>query len=268
MLLSCLDFARLELATTLERVHSLENVLAEKDKSYTALKVETVKLKAEKEELSRMLENDKARTPEICIPLNDAANNGTALWDKKVNSNLNAINEVPCNNEQLEALHKEISAAKLTEESLRNYIILLEEDKELIDKELEDARKKLVGNESVINDLRAEIKEKMVSLDSLVNLLECQKRDHLNEIGSKNDQINVQKKELLQLQKKIQTETDRADDSKQEYDKSLDTISKLKGENLKLKMEATQTNALFIAMRVELQNALNDLAKYQHEQKM
>ena len=42
------------------------------------------------------------------------------------------------------------------------------------------------------------------------------------------------------------------------------TISKLHAENIRLEEEALEKNALFIAMKVELQNALNELSDYNH----
>mmetsp|Transcript_36173 Transcript_36173/g.76024 ORF Transcript_36173/g.76024 Transcript_36173/m.76024 type:complete len:688 (-) Transcript_36173:33-2096(-) len=160
-----------------------------------------------------------------------------------------------------ETLRKELLSAKETEESLRNYIALLEEDKETMDKELEDARQQTEKYaekcDELTTNLGSDVKEQKLAIDSLVGLLEHQRQDHERDTADQHDEIRFLKKELSELQLKIQTDLDGTSQSND------DTIAKLEAENASLRAEASTGNELCLAMKVELQNALNELAEYQ-----
>jgi len=160
-----------------------------------------------------------------------------------------------------ETLRKELLSAKETEESLRNYIALLEEDKETMDKELEDARQQAEKYakkcDELTTNLGSDVKEQKSAIDSLVDLLERQRKDNETDTADLHDEMRFLKKELSELQLKTQTDLDGTSQSND------DTIVKLEAENARLRADASTGNELFLAMKVELQNALNELAEYQ-----
>mmetsp|Transcript_15052 Transcript_15052/g.32642 ORF Transcript_15052/g.32642 Transcript_15052/m.32642 type:complete len:898 (-) Transcript_15052:175-2868(-) len=146
------------------------------------------------------------------------------------------------------------STAKKSEASLRNYIALLEEDKAVQDKELEDARRQAEKYakkyDTLTVNLRADVKEQKLAIDSLVDLLERQRQNHTKEMVEQNDEIGLLKKQLVDLQV--------------EHQKELDKMICVKAENAVMKADASTRIEIFLAMEVELQNALNELAEYQH----
>ena len=101
----------------------------------------------------------------------------------------------------------------------------------------------------------SDAKEQKSAIDSLVNLLERQRKDHERGTADQHDEIRLLKKELSELHLKTQTDVD---DISQSND---DTIAKLEAENATLRVETPTGNELYLAMKVELQNALNELAE-------
>ena len=300
------DFTKTELDSAIREVDFLENELVMKNKSHNALEIKSAQLERELKNVKDILEQEKSRNEDTILQL-VAANNKITILEKEIadksasnekmhNENdklrcqledlesskvgkektdettvahpvLNAGRKDMPHNETLDTLRKKLSVAKETEEYLRNYIHLLEEDRELRDQEIEEARQKVKGYQALTKDLRDDIKEQKMSIDSLVNLLERQKSDHVNDLATQNDNISSLTKQLADLQLELQTKIDEVYKSKLKYEAAQDKILKLETENEKWKEEASLTNKVFIAMKVELQNALNDLADYQHENK-
>ena len=80
-----------------------------------------------------------------------------------------------------------------------------------------------------------------MAIDSLCDLLERQQQTHSKEKLAQNDEIDSLKKQLA--------------DMKAVHQKELDEMKK----ECSLEM--------FLAMKIELQNALNELAEYQHDER-
>ena len=144
------------------------------------------------------------------------------------------------NNASAHSIQQELFTAKETEDSLRNYIKLLEEDKAIQDKDLEKARRQAEewkkNNISSKSD-SAIVHEHKIAIDKLCDLLESQQQTHSKEKSAQNDEIDSLKRELA--------------DMKVVHQRELDEMKK----ECSLEM--------FLAMKIELQNALNELAEYQ-----
>ena len=93
--------------------------------------------------------------------------------------------------------------------------------------------------ERLAANLHADVKEQKVAIDSLVDLLERQRIDHEKENADQTAEINSLKQQLSDVQRNQQIESN----------------------------EEKVDNEVFLAMKVELQNALNELAVYQHKHK-
>ncbi|KAL7547112.1 hypothetical protein ACHAWF_010430 [Thalassiosira exigua] len=188
------------------------------------------------------------------------------LEEMKKRRTLEGNDRESCRNSgMIDALQKELSSAKETELSLRNYISLLEEDKSIQDKELDEAKQKAeeYANkyESASAEMQADMKEQKSAIDSLVDLLERQKIDNQKENAYQNDFISELKKQLLESQQKYQTDVVDKNKANEEI------INRLQAENAIMRADASTGNEIFLAMKVQLQNALNELAHYQHEHK-
>jgi len=166
-----------------------------------------------------------------------------------------------------DALRKELLTAKETEDSLRDYIALLEEYKEAKDKELEDARQEAEKYadqyDKLSSDLRADVKEQKSAIDSLVDLLERQRADHEKESTYQSNEISSLKNQISELNLKHQADLDDMNKANEEI------IAQLKVENALMKSDSSIPigDELFLTMKIELQNALNELAEYKLEHK-
>lgn len=287
------DFAKKEVESLQAKVNSLETELSARNESFASLAAETGKMRRVMGEVSGMLEKERSLNKSTNNQLKNIMEKVKKMEEEvvaKVKDNqslrvendalsrqledLSTLNNIVTNDEepaqsisvqceiskieQLGALRRELCAAKETEESLRNYINLLEDDKHSLENELDEARQTTEENKFIILDLQADNKEHKYSIDSLVNLLEHQKNSHEKEVADKNDKIS-------EMQSKLKEEIHNTEQAMLQCRCGNDTIAKLRAENAKLKKDASQTNSMFIAMKVELQNALNDLADYQHE---
>ena len=143
-------------------------------------------------------------------------------------------------------LQQELFTAKETEESLRNYIELLEEDKAIQDKDLERARQQAEvyakERDKMASKSNSAVHEHKMAIDSLCDLLERQQQTHSKEKLAQNDEIDSLKKQLADMSAVHQKELD-----------------EMKKKECSLEM--------FLAMKIELQNALNELAEYQHDER-
>mmetsp|Transcript_33474 Transcript_33474/g.60303 ORF Transcript_33474/g.60303 Transcript_33474/m.60303 type:complete len:938 (+) Transcript_33474:84-2897(+) len=290
------EMSETELDAAVSKVETLENDLRLRNESCQALEAQVRILEADLDQMSEKLEKEEQTNKEAALEL--AAIEGKDKGVTATNCMMRAVQE-ECDDirQQLDelksleergrseresrltrgdylldtdtsgTLRKELFTAKETEESLRNYIALLEEDKATMDKELEDARQEAEKYadkyDKLTANLRADVKEQKSAIDSLVDLLERQRKDHEKETADQTVERTLLKKQISELQLKYQTDLDDVDMNKP----NEETIAKLKAENAVMKADASMDNAIFLAMKVELQNALNELAEYHHEHK-
>ena len=139
-----------------------------------------------------------------------------------------------------EKLHQQLSIAKENEQSLRDYVELLEQNKDEVDVELENARQEAEKNAALVETLQIDVYEQKLALTEMADLLEEQQKIHTEAIAKmKNDPQQSQSEH---------TDTD-------------EVMANLKRENAQLKEENELQVAMATAMKVELQNALNELAE-------
>jgi len=255
------DVSETEINAALTNVETLENNLRLKDKACISLQAEikmlTANLENEKrsneetthklaavEDKTETLEKDASVRDDLLSEvqeeckhlrhqLDETKRDLGGLGRQESDSRLAIGDYMLKNGTSFESLQNDLSTAKETEASLRSYIVLLEEDKAAQDKELEDARqlaeKYSVKYDRLTDNLRADVNEQKLAIDSLVDLLERQRMDHEKESADQHAEIGTLKGQLSGLQMNHQTE--------------------------------------LVAMKVELQNALNELAEYQHGHK-
>ena len=267
------EMSETELSETLSKVETLENNLRMKDKACKSFQAEVAMLKADLEQEKRINHENKLKLGELegkakalekeaesrdslmsalqeerdglHQQLHEAMTNLEELGRHERDSRLTTRDyNLLDHRESLDRSSQDVSTAKeTTEESLRNYIALLEEDKAAQDKELDEARrqadKSAAKYERLAANLHADVKEQKVAIDSLVDLLERQRIDHEKENADQTAEINSLKRQLSDVQRNRQIESN----------------------------EEKVDNEVFLAMKVELQNALNELAVYQHKHK-
>ncbi len=142
---------------------------------------------------------------------------------------------------ECEKLHKQLSIAKETEQALRDYIELLEQNKDAVEFELESARQDAEKNAALVENLQTDVYEQKLALTEMANLLEEQQQIHAEAIARMNNE----------------PQTSRSEDT----DETDEVISNLEDENARLKEEVALHIAMTTEMKVELQNALNELAE-------
>ena len=255
---------RTELNAALSKVGALEKDLRSKNESSQALEANVDALKYNLDNSGEALEREIQAHRETALKfaaLQEDMNNMEERGISETESRLTRGDYLATGSSDSQ-LRKALSTAKETEESLRSYIALLEEDKSIVDRDLEDARKKAERYakecESLSTKLRTDVREQKSAIDSLVGLLEREKKDHETETAEKNHEINALKEELSHL--RLKTDLDDMNNAKDE------TIAKLQAENAIMKADAQTGNEIFLSMKIELQNALNELAEYQHHE--
>jgi hypothetical protein len=144
-------------------------------------------------------------------------------------------------------LQKELSNATETEDSLREYITLLEEALSAKDDDLEVARRQAAEYTKRHEEVAAVAAEQQwgqqLAIDSLVDLLERQRIDHTNSTMAHHDEVCRLKNELSTLQ----------------------TFHHASMAELKDKVASS--TELILALTVELQNSRNELAVHRHKLK-
>eukprot|EP00986_Skeletonema_menzelii_P009719 scaffold4487_cov145-Skeletonema_menzelii.AAC.10 len=141
---------------------------------------------------------------------------------------------------QREKLHQQLSIAKENEQSLRDYVELLEQNKDEVDVELENARQEAEQNAALVENLQTDVYEQKLALTEMANLLEEQQQIYAETIAKM--------KYDPQQSKSEDTDAD-------------EVMANLEEENAQLKEEIELQLAMTTAMKVELQNALNELAE-------
>ena len=136
-----------------------------------------------------------------------------------------------------EQLHQQLSIAKEREHSLRDYIDLLEQNRDEVEVELENARRDAEKNATLVENLETDVYEQKLALEEMANLLEEQQQVYAEAVAQMKDKPQSE-----------QTDTD-------------EVIASLAEENVQLKEEVALQIAMTTAMKVELQNALNELAE-------
>eukprot|EP00970_Alexandrium_tamarense_P005830 scaffold949_cov186-Alexandrium_tamarense.AAC.8 len=271
------DSAKRQLELAFTEMEQLQNHLVAKDDSCMSMSGEIGALRNELSCLREILkqERDVGNTPPYkqLVAENDNLRQqldelNLSNKDSKMNekSSLSALVSDMLEEEQCKEdfSTEALRSAKENEESLRSYISLLEDDKTLMDNELDTKNKQLEEYRKSNEQLKADMKEQKLAIDSLVELLEVQKEEHTGELASQNNQIAELKSQLIELRQHLRKERDIAEHSELKLVSAETTISKLHAENIRLEEEALEKNALFIAMKVELQNALNELSDYNH----
>jgi chromosome segregation ATPase len=194
----------------------------DEDDDLSALTGEYVQtLQEENEELRREVDELKANKDDV----SDMSNDGDFF--KQV---------------EREKLQKQLSMAKEKVSSLQDYVELLEQNRDAVEVELENARQEAEKNAELVEKLQTDVYEQKLALTEMANLLEEQEKDHADVIVRlKNDpQISEQDSERTANE---------------------EAMAKLEVENAQLREEAANQVALATAMKVELQNALNELAE-------
>ncbi|KAL9180756.1 hypothetical protein ACHAXT_011209 [Thalassiosira profunda] len=236
------------LGSTEAKIKSLENYLLLKEKTVQSRESEVEALKSDLESAE-----EKATVWERTA----RAQAGALIALQK---DYNSLQEQIDRMQTSDTAQKELATAQETEVSLRNYIALLEEDKAIIDKDLDEARQQVEDCEELKASLRADVREQKNAIDSLVDLLEKQKQTHTKEIAGRDEEIDSLRKQLSGLQVKYQSEVANAKRLNEEM------ASTLQAENAVLKADAENGSEVFVLMKNELRKALNELAQYQHEE--
>ena len=143
---------------------------------------------------------------------------------------------------ELEKLQKQLSMAKEKVSSLQDYVELLEQNRDAVEVELENARQEAEKNADLVEKLQTDVYEQKLALAEMANLLEEQEKDHADVI------VRLKTDPQISEQDAYPTLKDEA-------------IEELEVENAQLREEADNQVALATAMKVELQNALNELAE-------
>lgn len=139
-----------------------------------------------------------------------------------------------------EKLHQQLSVAKEKEQSLQDYIELLEQNRDEVDVELENARQDAEKNATLVENLQVDVYEQKLALTEMANLLEEQQQIHAEAVAAmKNEEQKPQS----------------------EHTETNEVMAKLEDENAELKEEVALHIAMTTAIKVELQNALNELAE-------
>jgi chromosome segregation ATPase len=286
------DATKDELQSALKSIETLQAALEAKEKSCATLEndlgtlrheFDSVKSKLEQEESMahdtpsqavEILEKQLASKDQVCKNLQDEINSLKLVHDKEQRSNEARIEELECalasterssvmSHETSESLENELAELKEKEESLRDYVELLEKDKAQLDEELDLAKQKFDSYEKAKRDQQVFIKEQKETIDSLVDLLDKREQDH----EAKNARYEAEISELLSkcedLQQKLSTEEENAAQAELKMISTETANSNLRKENHALESALFQKNALYCAMKTELQNALNDLAVYE-----
>ena len=279
-----------DLNVTLAESRALEEKLELKEHTCNKLKIEVDALKGDLEHMSHALEREQSSNKDLAKKLMVVAEKTRELQrDDAAIKDLIKTKQEECNDlyqqldefrlcerdsretrgpykvsipDESESLRQALVNAKESQDSLRDYINLLEEDKAAIDRELEDSRQqaekyaKKHANE--IANLCAKSNEQKSAIDSLVDLLERQRINHDKETAAQEEELSTVKHQLSNLQLRRQNDSDEKDQSNEV------TLARLKAENDVFKADASMSSQIYLAMRSELQNALNELAKYQH----
>eukprot|EP00804_Cyclotella_cryptica_P008778 CCRYP_015628-RB/>CCRYP_015628-RB protein AED:0.08 eAED:0.08 QI:1084/1/1/1/1/0.66/3/1656/676 len=169
--------------------------------------------------------------------------------------------------ETSELLEQEISELKRKEESLQIYVNLLEEDKALLDRELDEAKLKIDRCEHAKREQQAFISDQKETIDSLLELLDKQDIEHKKRIASLEDKISALESKCEELQEKLAAEEDIATQAEMKRVSTESLNVELRKENIRLEQEALQKHALYNAMKNELQNALDELAVHDNADK-
>jgi chromosome segregation ATPase len=194
----------------------------DEDDDLSALTGEYVQtLQEENEELRREVDELKANKDDV----SDMSNDGDFF--KQV---------------EREKLQKQLSMAKEKVSSLQDYVELLEQNRDAVEVELENARQEAEKNAELVEKLQTDVYEQKLALTEMANLLEEQEKDHADVI------VRLKNDHQISEQDPDPTAKDEA-------------IAKLEVENAQLREEADNQVALATAMKVELQNALNELAE-------
>ena len=286
------DATKDELQSALKSIETLQAALEAKEKSCATLEndlgtlrheFDSVKSKLEQEESMahdtpsqavEILEKQLASKDQVCKNLQDEINSLKLVHDKEQRSNEARIEELECalasterssvmSHETSESLENELAELKEKEESLRDYVELLEKDKAQLDEELDLAKQKFDSYEKAKRDQQVFIKEQKETIDSLVDLLDKREQDHEAKNASYEAEISELLSKCEDLQQKLSTEEENAAQAELKMISTETANSNLRKENHALESALFQKNALYCAMKTELQNALNDLAVYE-----
>jgi chromosome segregation ATPase len=110
------------------------------------------------------------------------------------------------NSEDISVLEKDLSDLREKEESLRNYVDLLEEDKAHIDKELGEHKNKVVWHENENKKLLNTISEQKETISSLVDLLDLRERDHEEKVAGHIEQVSILESKYKELETRLNAE--------------------------------------------------------------
>jgi len=208
------------LDTAMAKVETLENELRIKNESHQALKDEMDGTKRDLGYVKGILEEKQRTNRETnskLLAANEkvkALQKETVVWndlnitlqqeydilqlelDDIKNSDENSQEDLLQSDFTSDHLRKELFVTIETNTSLENQISLLEDDKQIAEKEREDEKRKYEGYKTLTVKLQDELKEQLSAIDSLVDLLERQKEDHNKELTDRNDEIALLKKQL------------------------------------------------------------------------
>jgi len=145
-----------------------------------------------------------------------------------------------------EKLQMQLSIAKEKVQSLREYVELLEQNRDAVEGELENARQVAERNATLVENLQTDVYEQRAALAEMAILLEKQQQNHADAIAR-----------ITNVSQKSQHDLIGAENAQLKEE----TVG-LKAENSQLKAELSQQIALTTAIKLELQNTLNELAEH------
>lgn len=161
-------------------------------------------------------------------------------------------------NEHLKIMEKEIS-------DLKEYVELLEQDKAQLDKDLDGYKQKCDGFDEEKKELQTTINEQKESLHSLLDLMDKRERESEEKMTRYSEQVSILESKCEELERQLSAETEVAAQAETKMVATETANTNLRKENQRLENEAMQKQALYGAMKYELQNALNELAIYDRQ---
>ncbi|KAL7514397.1 hypothetical protein ACHAXN_011780 [Cyclotella atomus] len=289
------DSTKHELQCALKSIECLQLALEEKEKSCAEMELDMDALRTELESTRLKLQQDEIMTqnlpPQItdtskaieilemrlasknryCETLQDEidalklANEEERKYRKEraaeiVSDLISTERTTVTSDENSELMENELSDLKEKEQSLRTYVDLLEQDKAQLDRELDEYKQKCDHFEREKGELKTTINEQKESISSLVDLLDKREREHENMMSRCNEQVSVIESKCEELQRQLKEETEVATQAETKMLATETANANLRKENARLESEAMQKQALYNAMKYELQNALNELA--------
>jgi chromosome segregation ATPase len=288
------DSTKHELQCALRSMECLQSTLEAKEKSCAEMEVDMKSLRTELETVRLELQGDENVIQNTPPQLADASkaieilemrlaskNRYCETLQEEINSLKAANDQMKCHKERgaeivrdsvstdvmtddaSEMFDKELSELREKEEYLRKYVELLEQDKVHLDEEIDGYKQKCDRHEREKSELQNTISEQKESLNSLLDLLDKREREYEDKMTRCNEQISVIESKYEELERQLKAETEIAAQAEEKMIATESANANLRKENSRLENEAMQKQALYSAMKYELQNALNELAMYE-----